>query len=33
MLTDGRFWVGIVVGAAGYHLWRMRQAKTARAGS
>lgn len=29
MLTSGTFWIGAAVGAVGYHLFKMRQAKQA----
>lgn len=27
MLTNGHFWIGIAVGAVGYHLWMKKQSK------
>lgn len=29
MLTNGRFWAGIIVGVAGTYAWHMYQAKNA----
>lgn len=29
MLTDGRFWIGAVVGAIGYHVYLSRKAARA----
>lgn len=29
MLTDARFWIGVAVGAIGYHFVQMRRAKAA----
>lgn len=27
MFTDGRFWIGVGVGALGYHIYMVRRAK------
>ncbi len=28
ILTSGRFWIGLILGAALYHFWMMKQAKS-----